>query len=200
MGPQREIRALAHRDARGRPARPSCFSGRAGRSRCADRRPRGPGLGFWQAAAPSAPGGPERPWPSRPEAPAETLFIFCSSVFLLRTSTNGSTTVSWFLNIKRVRSNRKPSAFGTSSTRLNMGYAEGIQRPKGQLVCKLTTYPDPLRGWFPCDLQWQLVWTLLKAVMLPPVDMLTVLHSLIPKGSLWLCVYVSQRSFDYLFS
>lgn len=33
-------------------------------------------------------------------------------------------------------------------------------------------------------------------VMLPPVDMLTVLHSLISKGSLWLCVYVSRRSFD----
>lgn len=36
-------------------------------------------------------------------------------------------------------------------------------------------------------------------LMLPPVDMLTVLHSLISKGSLWLCVYVSPRSLDYLF-
>lgn len=36
-------------------------------------------------------------------------------------------------------------------------------------------------------------------VTLPPVDMLTVLHSLISKGSLWLCVHVSWRSFDYLF-
>lgn len=40
----------------------------------------------------------------------------------------------------------------------------------------------------------------LMDAMLPPVDMLTVLHSLVPKGSLWLCVYAPRRSFDYLFS
>lgn len=39
----------------------------------------------------------------------------------------------------------------------------------------------------------------LMDAMLPPVDMLTVLHSFVPKGSLWLCVHVSRRSFDYLF-
>lgn len=44
------------------------------------------------------------------------------------------------------------------------------------------------------------MWTLLTDAMLPPVDTLTVLHSLIPKGSLWLCVHVPQRSFLNCFS
>lgn len=82
--------------------------------------------------------------------------------------------------------------------RLTMHWGEGVRRPKGQ-VCKLTVWPGILGALFPCDTQWQLMWTLLMDETLPPVDTLTVLHSLISKVSLWLCVYVSQRSFDYLF-
>lgn len=49
------------------------------------------------------------------------------------------------------------------------------------------------------DTPWWLTWTLFNGLILPPVDMLTVLQSLVPRGSLWLRVYVPWRSFDYLF-
>lgn len=59
---------------------------------------------------------------------------------------------------------------------------------------------DVLGVLFLCDMQMATrVGHYFMDVMLPPVDMLTVLHSLISKGSLWLCVYVSRRLFDYLF-
>lgn len=51
---------------------------------------------------------------------------------------------------------------------------------------------DVLGVLFLCDMQMATrVGPYFMDVMLPPVDMLTALHSLISKGSLWLCVYVS---------
>lgn len=73
--------------------------------------------------------------------------------------------------------------------RLNMGYVEGIRRLKSDLLehwqggkmfsecCFCVTCKGNSCGHYLMD------------VMLPPVDMLPVLRSLISKDSLWLCVF-----------
>lgn len=91
------------------------------------------------------------------------------------------------------------SAFETSRMRLNVGYVEGVQRQKSNLSENWQCGPMYLESCFCATSGGNSCGHYLMDVMLPPVDMLTVLHSLISKGSLWLCVYVSQRSFDYLF-
>lgn len=83
--------------------------------------------------------------------------------------------------------------------RLDMGHAERVKRLKSNWPGKWHGGLADSEACFCVTRKGSSCGHSLMDAMLPPVDMLTVLHSFIPKGSLWLCVYASRRSFDYLF-